>query len=129
MNAPGLRLRYPHLTRIAIGLLLSLALGVVASGQSRQPNIIVILGDEIGYADVGFHGCQDIPTPHLDALAASGVRCSSGYVSAPVCSPTRAGLMTGRYQQRFGHENNLGPGERGLPLTEVTLADMLSGAG
>ena len=60
----------------------------------------------MGYADVGFHGCQDIPTPHLDALAASGVRFTNAYVSGPYCSPTRAGLLTGRYQNRFGRERS-----------------------
>src|SRR5688572_22824151 len=70
------------------------------------PNVIVILADDLGYADVGFQGCKDIPTPNLDSLAQRSVRCTNGYVTHPFCSPTRAGLMTGRYQQRFGHENN-----------------------
>ena len=99
--------------RIALtGLMLSLGTVVVAAAE-RQPNILIILADDLGYADVGFHGGREIPTPNLDALAAGGVRCSSGYVSAPYCSPTRAGLLTGRYQQRFGHEFN--PGPRGEP--------------
>lgn len=68
----------------------------------------MIVADDLGYADLGIHGCQDIPTPNIDSLAGKGVRCTSGYVSCPVCSPTRAGLMTGRYQQRFGHEFNPG---------------------
>ena len=68
----------------------------------------------MGYADVGFHGCQDIPTPNLDALAKASVRCTNGYVSGPYCSPTRAGLMTGRYQTRFGHEFNAGAAGLGL---------------
>src|SRR5678816_2634124 len=75
---------------------------------SRKPNILFIVGDDMGYGDVGFHGCKDIPTPNLDALAKSGVRFTNGYVSGPYCSPTRAGLLTGRYQQRFGHEFNGG---------------------
>ncbi len=83
----------------------------------------------MGYADVGFHGCKDIPTPNLDALAASGVRFTSGYVSGPYCSPTRAGLLTGRYQQRFGHEFNPDRAGQGLPLTEKTIADHLKAAG
>lgn len=103
-------------------LALSLALG------APRPNIVVIVGDDMGYADVGFHGCKDIPTPHLDALAASGTRFSSGYVTGPYCSPTRAGLMTGRYQQRFGHEFNPG-GNNGLPVTEKTLPQRLKAAG
>ena len=84
----------------------------VSLAQSK-PNILVIVGDDMGYADVGFHGCKDIPTPILDALAAAGVRFTNGYVSGPYCSPTRAGLLTGRYQQRFGHEFNPGGGGSG----------------
>jgi len=93
-----------------------------------KPNILFIVGDDMGYADVGFHGCKDIPTPNLDALAASGVRFTNGYVSGPYCSPTRAGLVTGRYQTRFGHEFNPS-GKDGLPLTEITVADRLKAAG
>ena len=93
-----------------------------------KPNILIIVGDDMGYADVGFHGVRDIPTPNLDALAADGVRFTNGYVSGPYCSPTRAGLLTGRYQNRFGHEFNPG-GAHGLPLSEQTLADRLRAAG
>jgi len=93
----------------------------------------VIVADDLGYADVGFQGCKDIPTPHLDALAKSGVVCTNGYVTHPFCSPTRAALLTGRYQQRFGHENNPtwlpGNTEMGLPLDQVTVADALKKAG
>jgi len=98
----------------------------------RKPNILVILADDLGYADVGFHGCKDIPTPHLDALAKGGVRCTNGYVTGVYCSPTRAALLTGRYQQRFGHEFNPGGQQNpdfGLPLTETTMADRLRAAG
>ncbi|MCE9554111.1 MAG: sulfatase-like hydrolase/transferase [Planctomycetes bacterium] len=93
-----------------------------------RPNILFIVADDLGYADVGFHNCKDIPTPNLDALAAAGVRFTNGYVSGPYCSPTRAGLMTGRYQERFGHEFNPS-GPHGLPLTETTIADRLKAAG
>lgn len=103
------------------------------ASQARRPNIIVILADDMGYADVGFTGCTDIPTPHIDALAKAGVRCTNGYVSHPFCSPTRAGLMTGRYQQRFGHENNpaYDPSDHalGLPVSETTLPRVLRDAG
>jgi arylsulfatase A-like enzyme len=102
-----------------------------ALADAKKPNVIVIVGDDMGYADVGFHGGKEIPTPHLDALAKSGVRFTNGYVSGPYCSPTRAGLLTGRYQTRFGHEFNpggMGP-RQGLPLTETTLADRLKAAG
>jgi arylsulfatase A-like enzyme len=100
---------------------------------ARKPNIVVIVADDLGNADPGFQGGKEIPTPNLDALAKSGTRFTNGYVSCPVCSPTRAGLVTGRYQQRFGHEFNPGGGgvrqDFGLPLTEKTVADALKPAG
>ncbi|MFM9167169.1 MAG: sulfatase-like hydrolase/transferase [Verrucomicrobiota bacterium] len=107
---------------------LLLCLTVLTAFAADRPNILVIVGDDMGYADVGFHGCKDVPTPHLDALAASGVRFTNGYVTGPYCSPTRAGLLTGRYQTRFGHEYNPS-GAQGLPLTESTLPDRLREAG
>jgi arylsulfatase A-like enzyme len=114
---------------------LALAPGLLHGGTGRRPpNIVVLLADDLGYADLGVHGAKDIATPHIDALARHGVRCTSGYVSAPYCSPTRAGLLTGRYQQRFGHEFNpvllrLGGQGQGLPLDQRTLADWLRAAG
>src|SRR5437868_749597 len=102
----------------------------IAADAPRKPNVLIVLADDMGYADTGFQGCKDIPTPNIDAIAAGGVRCTSGYVSGPYCSPTRAGLLTGRYQQRFGHEFNPGAGpDIGLPLTETTMADRLKAAG
>ncbi len=101
--------------------------------QERRPNIVLILADDLGYAGVGCQGCRDIPTPNIDSIAAQGVRFTDGYVTCPVCSPTRAGLMIGRYQQRFGHE--LGPGQNlnspafGLRSSEITLAERLKSAG
>lgn len=101
----------------------------------KQPNVIVIISDDHGYADIGVQGCQDIGTPNIDSIARNGIRFTDGHVSCPVCSPTRAGLATGRYQQRFGHEFNTGPPPGGLeehvglPLTEVTIADVLKSAG
>jgi arylsulfatase A-like enzyme len=100
---------------------------------AAPPNILLILADDLGYADVGFHGSKEIPTPNLDRLAKRSVRCTNGYVSHPFCSPTRAGLMTGRYQQRFGHENNPAwlPEDPnvGLPLSQTTLPQVLKTAG
>jgi arylsulfatase A-like enzyme len=107
--------------------LLALAACGTATAADK-PNVVVIVGDDMGYADLGVVGCKDIPTPHLDALAKSGVRFTSGYVSGPYCSPTRAGLLTGRYQTRFGHEFNP-TGGQGLPLAETTIADRLKAAG
>ncbi|MGD9495445.1 MAG: sulfatase-like hydrolase/transferase [Armatimonadota bacterium] len=108
-----------------------LALSRVAWQQPlRRPNIVLIFSDDQGYAEIGCQGCADIPTPHLDAICAEGVRCTSGYVTCPLCSPSRAGLLTGRYQQRFGHEHNPGAAPAaGLPLTETTLADRFRAAG
>ncbi|MFM7240620.1 MAG: sulfatase-like hydrolase/transferase, partial [Opitutia bacterium] len=116
-----------------LALLPLLLVAVLDGAESRRPNILVIVSDDQGYADAGFNGGKAVPTPNLDALAASGVRCTSGYVSHPFCSPTRAGLLTGRYQQRFGHENNPAYDPKdavaGLPLTEKLLPQFLKEAG
>jgi arylsulfatase A-like enzyme len=114
--------------------LAALAFSSLALAQdAKRPNVIVILADDLGYADVGFNGCKDIPTPHIDSLAQHGVRCTNGYVSHPFCSPTRAGLLTGRYQHRFGHENNPAwlpdDPDIGLPLDQITLPQVLQKAG
>ncbi len=98
-----------------------------------KPNVLLIVSDDQGYADAGFQGSKEVPTPHLDRLAQAGLRCTSGYVTHPFCSPTRAGLMTGRYQQRFGHENNpfYDPADHreGLPTSEKLLPEHLRAAG
>lgn len=117
-----------HNLFVALACIFAIALAERLPAQQR-PNILLIVGDDMGYADVGFHGCKDIPTPNVDALAAAGVRFTNGYVSGPYCSPTRAGLLTGRYQTRFGHEFNDGGVGGGLPVTETTLADRLHDAG
>jgi arylsulfatase A-like enzyme len=105
-----------------------------ADAAARKPNFIVIVGDDLGYADIGCQGqSKDVKTPHIDSIAAGGVRFTNGYVSGAVCSPTRAGLMTGRYGVRFGFEQNpKGPHEEagfGLPLDEVTLPQQLKKVG
>ncbi|MFT7679827.1 MAG: arylsulfatase A-like enzyme [Planctomycetota bacterium] len=101
------------------------------------PNIVLLFADDAGYADFGFQGSGSHATPHIDSIATGGVRFTNAYVSASVCSPSRAGLLTGRYQQRFGHEYNL-PGMpdekvaaemRGLPVGERTMADELKERG
>ena len=96
---------------------------------SSAPNLIIILADDLGYGDVGFNGCEDIPTPNIDRLARQGVIFKNGYVSYPVCGPSRAGLLTGRYQDRFGFGRNplFAPNDpdQGLPTSEMTLADAL----
>ena len=119
--------------RVALLFALVVSLDLRAAQTKGLPNILVIVADDLGYADAGFNGCKDIPTPHLDALAKRSLRCTSGYVTHPFCSPTRAGLLTGRYQQRFGHENNPAwlpeSTVAGLPLSQVTLPQVLKTAG
>ena len=104
-----------------------------AKAAERKPNVLILLSDDQGYNDLGCQGSKDIPTPNIDSLAKNGVRCTQGYVSSCMCSPSRAGLLTGRSQSRFGHEINWegrdDSGVRGLPLTERTLADHLKTAG
>jgi arylsulfatase A-like enzyme len=106
---------------------------VSVSVFAAKPNVLLIVADDLGYNDVGFQGSTEIPTPHLDKLAAQSLRCTNGYVSHPFCSPTRAGTMTGRYQHRFGHENNPAwlPEDivAGLPLSETTYPQLMKQAG
>ena len=73
---------------------------------SQMPNLIILLADDLGYGELGCQGNQEIPTPNIDDIAKKGVRFSQGYVTAPNCSPSRAGLLTGKYGTRFGHEFN-----------------------
>ncbi len=100
-------------------------------GASSPPNIVLVVADDLGYNDLGAYASQVIRTPNIDALAAGGVRATDGYVSAAVCSPSRAGLYTGRYQSRFGYEFNTSGRDTtvGLPTDQRTLADMLRDAG
>ncbi len=121
--------RFTLLVAVAAAALLIAAPVQAADGKA---NVIVFLADDTGYVDIGVQGCKDIPTPNIDSIAKNGVRCTNGYVSCPYCSPTRAGLLTGRYQTRFGHEFNEGRVSRelfGLPLTEKTIADRLKPLG
>ena len=99
-----------------------------ASADSR-PNVLLILADDLGWADLGFQGSTDILSPNLDRMAAQSVRFTDGHVTASVCSPSRAGLMTGRYQQRFGHEANTPPQDKGMDVAQVTMADALKRLG
>ena len=96
------------------------AVGAVPAERAK-PNIVFIVGDDCGYNEFSFQGGK-IPTPHIDSIATGGVRLTQAYVSAAVCSPSRAGLLTGRYQQRFGHLGNLpfkNVALEGVPLTET----------
>ena len=119
---------------IKLSIVLAFLIQWNSYGQSsKKPNIIIILADDMGYADVGFNGCKDIPTPNIDRIATNGVKFTNGYVCFSVCGPSRAGLLTGRYPQRFGYERN--PQYRphdpnmGLPKSEKTLAESLKQVG
>lgn len=107
----------------------------LAVSAERKPNILIIVGDDLGYGELGCQGyTQEIPTPHIDSIARNGVRFTNGYVTGPYCSPTRAALMTGRYQQRFGHEFNPGEAEAtpdfiGLSVKEKTIGDRFQAIG
>ncbi|MDP7179315.1 MAG: sulfatase-like hydrolase/transferase, partial [Verrucomicrobiota bacterium] len=88
---------------VLIGLLP--LLGVAESKKSTKPNIIMLFADDWGYGDLGvFKNLSDVKTPHLDKLSEQGVLFTDAYITAPQCSPSRAGLLTGRYQQRFGFD-------------------------
>jgi arylsulfatase A-like enzyme len=102
---------------------------LAAPAAAAAPNVIVFYADDLGWGELGCQGNPEIPTPHIDSLAQSGVRCTQGYVAATYCSPSRAGLMTGRYPTRFGHEFNAVANHSGLPLTETTLPGRLKELG
>lgn len=130
-----------------LALLVALAAAHLQRAAEPRPNIVFILVDDMGYADIGCMGAKDIRTPSIDRIAAEGVRFTDFYANAPVCTPTRAGFVTGRWQQRFGLEFAFGyqveqlrrvGGEwvpepdihgLGLPLNEITIADRLKSAG
>jgi arylsulfatase A-like enzyme len=102
---------------------------------ATKPNVIVILADDLGYADISAYKIDRFSTPNIDRIGMQGVRFTDGYATAPVCGPSRAGLMTGRYQERFGFEYNNGPAQRdlaqglGLAVGETTIAQLLKDAG
>ena len=96
--------------------------------QAPKPNILLIVSDDAGYADFGFQGCKDIPTPHLDRLAKGGLRFTQGYVPGCVCSPSRAGILSGKTPARIGHEYNL-EGTGGIDTATVLLPARLKAAG
>lgn len=121
------------LLAIGVGFLPAVAIHGISGKQGEKPNILLIVSDDQGYADAGFNGRSEIPTPNLDALARAGVTCTNGYVSGSVSSPSRAGLLTGRYQQRIGYYSNIAfaPEDEteGLPVTEKILPQFMKEAG
>ncbi len=129
------------LKRIALIPLLAALIALLPQGllaaepiRPDRPNIVVLLADDLGYGELGCQGNPEIPTPHIDSIADSGIRFTAGYVTAAYCSPSRAGLMTGRFPTRFGYEfNPIGARNEepgcGLPASELTLAQHLHNAG
>ena len=117
-----------------IGISVLLLALFASDGLGDRPNIIILLADDLGYGELGCQGNEQIPTPHIDSIAANGVRFTSGYVTASYCSASRAGLMTGRYQARFGYDDNP-TGARnelpnaGLPKSQKTLGERLQDVG
>src|SRR5438093_1563840 len=101
----GFKMRY-FLILLAVA---AFAASPALAADGRKPNVIVFLSDDVGYGEYGFQGNKEIPTPHVDSIAKNGVRFTNGYIAATYCSPCRAGLLTGRYPTRFGHEFNEGP--------------------
>nr|WP_235188573.1 sulfatase-like hydrolase/transferase [Catenovulum agarivorans] len=112
---------------------------MLAKPTNQQPNILFILADDAGYQDFGFHGSNTMKTPNLDQLAKQGILFSNAYVSAAVCGPSRAGILTGKYQQKFGYEENNVPGymsksgitgdDMGLPLDQKIMPQYLKELG
>ncbi len=115
---------------LSLFALLSAFGGSAFAAAPAKPNLLILLADDLGYADVGFNGGKVVPTPNLDRLAATGVMLTD-FRSCPMCSPTRAGLMTGRWPSRFGLMRAVLPpwSKYGLPAEEHTLPELLAGAG
>lgn len=117
----------------AIALLFTLVACAHGAQKETRPNIILILADDLGYADVGFNGSPDILTPNLDSLANNGIRFSQAYAAHPFCGPSRAGLLTGRYPHKFGSQFNLPDiphsGGLGVPVSETYISEVLKQAG
>jgi arylsulfatase A-like enzyme len=106
---------------------MSMVLFCLSASAEKQPNIVVILADDMGWGDVGYHGFDDIRTPNIDRLAKSGTWFEQGYACSSICGPSRAGLMTGVYQQRFGFYGNFK--ESHVPLNQPMLSEMLKEQG
>jgi len=121
------------LTLLTALLLAPLAALQAADAPKQKPNLVIIFTDDMGYADIGAYGCKDIPTPHIDRLAAEGTRFTSAYTVAPVCVPSRMGLMSGRFPARFGVFDNPIPQQQDQIcqtwMQQITLADVLKNQG
>lgn len=129
MNARDAMNRRDFLKAATAGVAATSALPrfALAAGGERKPNVVILFIDDLGYGDLGSFGCTDIPTPHMDSLAANGVKCTFSYITNPPCSPSRCSLLTGMYAQRFGKSGMA----RGLPIPKdhPTLAEFMKDAG
>ena len=110
-------------------MVVGLGLNLAAASAADKPNLVIFYADDLGWGECGCYGNKDIPTPNIDSIAKNGIRFTQGYVAATYCSPSRAGLMTGRYPTRFGHEFNSTHNHSGLSLKETTIADRLKSLG
>jgi arylsulfatase A-like enzyme len=125
-----------HTVFLMFNLLIFSVLSATGENNPNKPNLVLLVADDLGYADLGMHGSKQIPSPNIDRLGQEGITFKSAYVTSSVCAPSRAGLITGKNQLRFGFNNNFGPDQpgfdpefKGLPLTETTLADRLGDLG
>lgn len=131
LNASDTMKRRDFLKATAVGIAAAGSMPVLALGRAqaaaRKPNVIILFIDDLGYGDLGSFGCRDIPTPHMDSLATSGVKCTNSYITNPPCSPSRCCIMTGMYAQRFGKSGMA----RGLaiPADHPTMAEFMRDAG
>ncbi|MHC4618621.1 MAG: sulfatase-like hydrolase/transferase, partial [Planctomycetota bacterium] len=127
--------RRDFIKRVCLGAAAVTTGGIISCGADKKeskPNIVLILADDLGYGDIGCYGSRTVRTPNLDALAAGGMKFTDFHSNGPMCSPTRAALLTGRYQQRAGIEQVLGyvrDRKIGMAATEVTFAEALKSAG
>ena len=119
---------------VAASLLFLLLSCAATAADTNRPNIVILLADDLGYGSVSWYG-SDIPTPNIDSVAKNGIGFTSGYMTAPVCNPSRPAIMTGRYQQRWGKELNsqtvgpVGAPKKCLPMSETTFATALKKLG
>jgi arylsulfatase A-like enzyme len=124
-----MRSRHFLAVSIALSLLTILSTTIAQAAEQAKPNLLIIYSDDQGWGETGCYGNKEIPTPNIDSLASNGVRFTQGYVAATYCSPSRAGLLTGRYPTRFGHEFNAVANKTGLRLDQITLANRLKELG
>ena len=118
-----------HVLFVLVALMIGPTMLKPAMAADQKPNVVLIVADDLGYHDLGFQGSTRIKTPYLDKLANGGTVFTDAHTTASVCSPSRAGFITGRYQQRFGHEANVPPPEHGMDTSEYTMGQAFKSLG